>query len=207
MINVPYQSEVIRPPSGAAIPALIALGTNVLMLNVLAVTGFWTIYLLDDGTQRAQDMRDILALGTLAEAVLTVVAGIPVIVWLWRARTNADVIDRPDGWGRPWVIFGWVVPIVSLWVPRSIVGSVWRVSAPQGRSFWPVNVWWTAYLLYLSGGRLVTLDSDGFRAALYPVVVEVGALAALAAMMVVWQITRFQEAQAVRLSQALSAGL
>lgn len=62
-----------RREDGAAIPALIALGGNVLMLNLLAATGGWVIYVADPGDPRVQGLRDVLAPGSLGEMV--------VIVW------------------------------------------------------------------------------------------------------------------------------
>ncbi|GAA4234304.1 hypothetical protein GCM10022254_38950 [Actinomadura meridiana] len=208
MYPTPESPDLVRPPVGAAIPALTFLGVNVVALNILTLIGLWAMFQVEENGDDAEPVADALALGSILELLLTAAAGVFVIIWLWRARANADVIDDLSStWSRPWVIFGWVVPVVSLWVPRSIVGSVWRVSAPPRATEWPVNLWWTAYLVYLIGGRVASTNPvDGFRADLYPFVTLAGSLGALLAMLVVWKITRFQEAQAVRLRQALATG-
>ena len=200
--DAPPAADVLRAPRTAMIVAVTALGANVLVLNVLALLA--AINLIRDGAA--------LSSGTLSTAQVLqflplLAAAVAVIVWLWRARTNADVINElPDTWGRPWVIFGWVVPIISFWVPRSIVGGVWYASAPPGRSGWAVNAWWAAWLVYLLGSRVLSLQEDGgVGSALFPVVCEIGAVAALLAMLVVWRITVFQEAQAVRIRDAIAA--
>ncbi|RFS86211.1 DUF4328 domain-containing protein [Actinomadura spongiicola] len=208
MVASPRSPDLVQPPSGASVPALIGLGANAVMLNIVTVVGVWTVYVVDDGTEQARNAGDLLAFGSFVAALLIVATGVAVIAWLWRARTNADAIDDLSAsWSRPWAILGWIVPIMNLWVPRGVVGAVWSVSAPHRESAWPVNLWWTAYLAYLIGGRVASTDpADGFRSDIYPFVTFTGALAALLAMMVVWRITRFQEAQAVRLREALAPG-
>ncbi|RKS76140.1 uncharacterized protein DUF4328 [Actinomadura pelletieri DSM 43383] len=208
MVTSPQSPDLVHPPSGASVPALIGLGANAVMLNIVTVVGVWTVYVVDDGTDEARNAGDLLAFGTFVAALLVVATGVAVIAWLWRARANAEIIDDLSAsWSSPWVILGWIVPIMNLWVPRGVVGAVWRVSAPHRESPWPVNLWWTAFLAYLIGGRFASTNpADGFRSDIYPFVTFTGALAALFAMMVVWRITRFQEAQAVRLREALAPG-
>ncbi|MEU9018795.1 DUF4328 domain-containing protein [Actinomadura sp. NPDC048394] len=145
--------------------------------------------------------------GSTAEFGLTLLTAVAVIVWLWQARANADVIDLPGGWGRPWVIFGWLVPIMNFRVPRAIVGSVWRTSAPDA-SLRLVNAWWATWVVYLVGTRLARLDLTGTSAhianqlTLYLPVAADGAAAAVLGALVVRRLTRAQEAQAVRLAEA-----
>lgn len=198
----PCASEAVRPPRGAAVAAVGALGANAVVLALFAVVS--AIHVFGDDRPEVRDLSTALS---FAELGLMAVTAVLVIVWLWRVRTNADgIAEFPYNWGRPWVIAGWAVPILNLWVPRSIVAGVWQVSAPAGALAWPVNVWWAAWLGYLFGSRVADLDSDGFQGAVFPFVAASGALAALFAMLVVWRITRFQEAHAVRLREAISWG-
>jgi hypothetical protein len=208
MANPPYSPyaplapDVVRPPRVAAVIAVTALGANALVLNVLAL--LTTINLVRGGDALSVDA---LAVATVLELLPLLAAAVAVIVWLWQARTQADLINElPDTWGRPWTIFGWFVPIISFFVPRNIVGGVWYASAPPGRSAWPVNVWWAAWLAYLIGSRVLNLDAHGgVHSALFPVIAETGAVAALFAMYIVWRITAFQEAQAIRIREAIAA--
>jgi hypothetical protein len=212
-VSVPTPpTEIIRPPRAAALVAVGALAANALLLPALAAAGLWAMELVDrDGfTRRTDDVLDALAYGAAGQVALTVLTGVAMIVWLWRARGVADVIEAPYGWGRPWTIFGWFVPVMSLWIPRSVVAALWRASGP-GRAAWPVNAWWAAWVGYLLGGRAVDLDLSGSRGhirhevAFYVADLAAGTVAALLAALVVWRITRFQEAQAVRLAQAVAA--
>lgn len=198
--DVPFAADIVRPPRVAAVIAVTALGANALVLNLLAVLA--VADMIRDDALSASVVEAAPVLGLLP----LLVAAVAVTVWLWQARTNADLINElPDTWGRPWVIFGWILPIISFFVPRTIVGGVWYASAPD-RSAWPVNAWWAAWLVYLIGSRVLGLAEDGgVRNGFYPVVAEVGAAAALFAMLIVWRITGFQEAQAARLREAIGA--
>jgi hypothetical protein len=208
MANPPYQPyaplapDVVRPPRVAAIVALTALGANALVLNVVAVVVAAGLIRDDGGLS-----EDAFAAVGLLQLLPLLTAAVAVIVWLWQARTNADAINElPDTWGRPWIILGWIVPIISFWVPRNIVGGVWYASAPSGRSAWPVNAWWATWLVYLIGSRVLGLrDGGGDGSVLFPVIAETGAVAALLAMLVIWRITDFQQAQAVRIREAIAA--
>lgn len=208
----PCAPEILRPPRAAALVAIAGLAANVLLMLALAGLGLWTNALLgDEGlTSRTADLRNGLMTGVPAQLGLTVLTGVAVVVWLWRARTAAELIEVPEGWGRPWVIAGWFVPVLNFWIPRNVVASVWRASAPLA-SAWPVNAWWAAFVAWILVGRLGDGDPSGTAAhvhheiTLYVISWAFGIVAAVLAAVVVWRITRFQEAQAVRLAQAAAA--
>jgi hypothetical protein len=110
------------------------------------------------GDVSALNDADLLNRGaSLLNLLLFLVAGVLVIVWLWRARANAQFFcDAPHRHRRGWVIGGWMVPIVSLWFPVQVVDDVVRASSPY---VWPrngslqaapqaavVQRWWGTYL-------------------------------------------------------------
>ena len=69
-----------------------------------------------------------------------------------------------------------------------------------------MNAWWAAWLVYLIGSRVLSRqDGGGNGSVLLPVIGEIGAVAALLAMLVIWRITGFQEAQAIRIREAIAA--
>jgi Na+/proline symporter len=139
-----------------------------------------------------------------------------MIVWLFRARANALAIrDHGQRWGRPWLIFGWFVPVMDLWVPKQIVDDIWSASEPaqdgrQGiRKPLLVTAWWTAFLLYGVASYFVArIQLRGDLASLHDAarntvfISPLGILAAVLAAVVVWKIGRFQEEEAVRIAAA-----
>lgn len=79
------------------------------------------------------------------------------LTWLWRARTNAELINTAEHrLPRGWTIGGWFCPIVNLWFPRLILDDIWRTSRPgvpadqrrvHGLEQSPlVRAWWYALL-------------------------------------------------------------
>src|SRR4051812_20506375 len=92
----PPASAPVKPARGRAGVAVVALGLIALTLLAADLLGLWTLHLLgsERPDQQARDLRDttttIVDVLGFAESV---VAGIAVIVWLWRARANAEIID------------------------------------------------------------------------------------------------------------------
>ncbi len=93
-----------------------------------------------------------------------IAAYVVTCLWLYRVRTNTDIMSTLRHARSPgWVWGGWVVPIVSLWFPYQIVRDVSR----DERGFPVVSrigTWWTLWLLSLSveriGLRIVNVQSE-----------------------------------------------
>ncbi|WP_227981442.1 DUF4328 domain-containing protein [Nocardia spumae] len=90
--------------------------------------------------------------------VLTVCAAVAIIVWLWRARRNAEALCAAGhrlAFG--WVVGAWLCPVVNFWFPQMIVSDVVRASDPatpadavelRGRpGTGPVTGWWLSLLV------------------------------------------------------------
>ncbi len=82
--------------------------------------------------------------------LLTIIAaGVLYLVWLWRARLNAERIDWDvSRLARGWTIGGWFCPVVNFWFPYRIVGEIWRTSRPDGvtGSEAVLRWWWTGWV-------------------------------------------------------------
>ncbi|MFF7468297.1 DUF4328 domain-containing protein [Streptomyces sp. NPDC008092] len=79
-----------------------------------------------------------------------IASGVAFLVWLWRARTNAELMSGAAAFrrSRTWAVSGWIAPVVNLWVPYQVVSDVWRASAPR-RSV-PVTLikaWWALFVV------------------------------------------------------------
>jgi hypothetical protein len=68
---------------------------------------------------------------TTFEVALGILAGVALIVWLYRAYRNVTALGSTPLRRQPfWAIAGWFVPVWNLWVPKQIVNDVWRGSDP-----------------------------------------------------------------------------
>ncbi|WP_130468874.1 DUF4328 domain-containing protein [Actinopolyspora lacussalsi] len=97
-----------------------------------------------------------LVVGVLSALVL-LPAMVLFLVWLFRVRGNAEVLDPGIHRRRkPWLILGWIVPVVNFWFPKQILTDIWRASRPgherggmessvdyKGGLLW---AWWLFYL-------------------------------------------------------------
>ncbi|HWD82979.1 MAG TPA: DUF4328 domain-containing protein [Kribbella sp.] len=114
--------------------------------------------------------RFSLITGVVYGGVL-LVAAVLFIVWLRRARENAEFFcDGQHQFGRGWAIGGWVMPVAAFWIPRRIVLDVAVASDPwtrargavlsRGRSP-EVSVWWIFWILQSGTAWLSTLLTNG----------------------------------------------
>jgi hypothetical protein len=95
----------------------------------------------------------LLAGGMLLSAIGQAVAGVLVIMWLARARANADALyPAPHRLGAGWVIGSWFVPVGNLFLPVLVVLDVVKASHPAGRSIPQVAIWWAGWI----GGSIAT---------------------------------------------------
>jgi hypothetical protein len=66
-----------------------------------------------------------------AHLIVRVAAGIVFLVWLSRARRNAEIIcPAPHRRAPGWAIGAWICPVVHLWFPYQVVDDVYRASRP-----------------------------------------------------------------------------
>jgi hypothetical protein len=91
-----------------------------------------------------------------------------MIVWLWRAAKNTEVLGGSTGrFGPGWAIGGWFVPLANFVIPYLITRSIDRASsapaptdsAPRGAmppdNAGLVRAWWALYLI----GQVVSLTA------------------------------------------------
>ncbi|MGI5489111.1 DUF4328 domain-containing protein [Microtetraspora malaysiensis] len=146
-------------------------------------------------------------------ALIQAPAGIAFVCWLVRARANAYAIS-PEAFHRYAALFmvaGWLLPIVQLFVPKGIVDDIWAASQPGdgprgflgdlGSARRPALVWawWLAYLAMgaaSSAAVVRAVPGADALALLVPVALAVHAalslIAGTLAARVVTRITAFQ---------------
>ena len=83
------------------------------------------------GTADMQLSSDQIAFWLMLLSVpLTLLTGILFISWLYVAAANAERNGAQLRHSPLWAIFGWFIPILSLWRPKQVVDDVWRASVP-----------------------------------------------------------------------------
>jgi hypothetical protein len=155
---------------------------------------------------------------TIAELVAFFAAGIVYIAWFRRARANLPrlgAVELPPGTG--WAVAAWIIPLVSLVMPKVIHDEIWRASDPDlpwpaQRAVWdrvrvPVlhHVWWAAFvvggLLETIGSRLTDADDLGtmrIGVLMWAAASLVFLLAAALVVSIVLAVTARQRARAAR---------
>ncbi|WP_447007814.1 DUF4328 domain-containing protein [Saccharothrix isguenensis] len=192
---------------GAAFVVLVGLTA---LSHVLVAGWVWHVRAMLDGylygSVSEPEIDRTLALSVLIDIPvvgLYLATGVVFIVWLWRVRSNADLVG-PHGhrFRKSWAIWGWL-PIVNLWIPRRYTLDVWQVSRPAhelDRSHSEVNWWWALFLtsevLERIAGRILvhgeTLEAFTNGAVLATVAALLGVPAAALAVVVVRRIGDWQ---------------
>ncbi|MFD0691687.1 DUF4328 domain-containing protein [Actinomadura fibrosa] len=209
---VPVAHGPVKPVRAFAITVMAALGFSALLLLVEEMVDLWALSLAGGTSQRFHTLMNLHDAMLLFIAVGFLGSAVSMMAWMWRSRSNAQTInDTPHQWGRPWIIIGWLVPLLNLVVPRRIVGDIWTAVAP-GRRPVLVNVWWVLWLVYFVSDTVVDRFGDGttrdsLRAQLqgYAVTTPIGIAAAALAIVMIWRISRLQEEHATRIAQAIAA--
>lgn len=154
----------------------------------------------------------------IAQPVLYLAAGVAFIRWFHRAYSNLPVLGVPDRrYRRGWAIASWLIPVVSLFLPKQIYNDIWRASEPElpwpaHRGQWrllriPVlhTAWWVVFVvagvLSVTSGRMLLADEvDTLQAAAIGSVITdvLYIVAAALAFHVVRAVTVRQRARALR---------
>ncbi|TWP46262.1 DUF4328 domain-containing protein [Lentzea tibetensis] len=105
------------------------------------------------------------AIVSIPLTVLHIAAGVVFIVWLYRARLNAERVTyaAEHRRGKGWAIGSWFTPVVNFWFPKQIIDDVWRASDPmqqqvplqQRQKSALVTVWWIAFLVMQAIDRII----------------------------------------------------
>ncbi|MFH8678446.1 DUF4328 domain-containing protein [Streptomyces lydicus] len=157
--NAQPVGELPRTVTGAATTATVLIAVA-LVHAVLVLVANWRLYFLAHdylaGAATAADLEaaDNDALATVGafwpSMLVWITAGIGVVVWLWRARINSELMSGAAAHrrARGWVVGAWTTPVANLWIPYQVVSDVWRASAP--RRTVPVgliNAWWALFVV------------------------------------------------------------
>ncbi|MET9416166.1 DUF4328 domain-containing protein [Streptomyces klenkii] len=144
-----------RPVAGAAAAATILILLE-LVREIFVTVANWRDYfvirdyLAGTATEADLDAADSFsALATWPTLPEWIAAGVAFLIWLWRARINAELLAGPAAHrrSRGWVVGAWMAPVVNLWYPYQVVSDIWQSSAPRRPA--PsalVNAWWALFV-------------------------------------------------------------
>ncbi|MER6385834.1 DUF4328 domain-containing protein [Streptomyces sp. NPDC001250] len=151
-------TETYRPLTGAATTATVLISLS-LVREILVSVGNWRDYVVvHDYLAGKATLADLQAadsdaltsvLGFWPAFLVWAVAGVAFLVWLWRARINAELIGGAAAHrrSRGWTIGAWLTPIANLWFPYQIVSDIWQASAPrQPAPGTLVKAWWVLFV-------------------------------------------------------------
>ena len=163
-----------RPPPSPPRPfqSLRGLGTalTVLFIAMAILAGLALVALINqaaviDRIQSGQRVslhdRDVAAGWVAGALVLELMVGVAlavvVIIWLWRAYTNIDVLGAgPKRYGRGFAIGAWFIPIAAFFMPKQLINDTWRAADPSapGNPMWtklPIarisSFWWVLFMV------------------------------------------------------------
>ncbi|MFF8015788.1 DUF4328 domain-containing protein [Streptomyces sp. NPDC007929] len=162
---------VLRPVRGAARCAVAALALAALAWVARAV---WHLRLSlagqpasgppdqGEGVHRPLNaLEDSYHLVASFGSAVTAVCALAFLFWLDQVRDNAKTLSgTAPRYGYPWLWLGWIVPVVNLWIPRSVVADVHRSVFPELRLPAVVNWWWGLWLAGLAGGVGIIYADD-----------------------------------------------
>jgi len=93
---------------------------------------------------------------------LTLAAEAALMVWIYRAATHARNLGYPAKLQPYWGVIGWVIPVISLWFPYTVIRDCLPPDEPRARAL--VLRWWLLYVF----GILAALVA-GVVGAFFPV--------------------------------------
>ncbi len=174
----------LRPVSGIAITIAVLCAVMAVSTDVLA---FWVARNMTSSVPQVCSVAacydvvpprdEMLAMVGMATSLTWVFAGLGValaaLLWIWRARLNAEVLSPvPPRLSRWWSVGCWFVPIANVVLPPLVLLDIWAASC-AGRDprdgYVPgirlVRAWWVAQwtcvvivaLIVLVGERVVSI--------------------------------------------------
>ncbi|PBC64710.1 hypothetical protein BKI49_06735 [Streptomyces sp. Tue6028] len=135
---------------------------------------------------------------------LLLVALLQFSIWLATMRDVADVLWRQgQRRRRAWLVFGWVVPVAQLFVPKMFVNDLWAAGQPESqrrRGHPLLTAWWLSVLVAANSYALndasrdlkKAVTADQARHALRQIIIGDGLYicAAVLSIVVLWQLVR-----------------
>lgn len=224
-VPVGYTPPSERPTNavkGLAVAITCVMGFQFIAM-ALAFGGFaWRLSLLskldsDPGSVPFDTVTrsdNLVRTGTVLEALGFIALATLVMIWLWKARTNAGVY-APGlmRLGRGWAVGGWFIPLANWVLPFIVAGDVARgtttgLPGRRERVGVPAWVWWISWVAANLIGGVAGIeankgnpdtDSAAYLKGLHDnaqsdlVALPLLTLAGAMLLVFIWQVTRVQK--------------
>ena len=153
----------------------------------------------------AQSYRDQLAAGTVPDKIVTPYDALTVIIpitmigaWIissrWLGRLHdAATADNPTAIrrSRRWVIWGWIVPVVSLWFPKNLIDDLLKTTGSEeakkliGKDSMTWWLTWIGYALVNNFSTVAAFDAPSDYVPIRPEI-EIAAACLMTGSYLVW---------------------
>jgi hypothetical protein len=153
----------------------------------------------------AQSYRDQLAAGTVPDKIVTPYDALTVIVpitmigaWIissrWLGRLHdAATANNPTAIrrSRRWVIWGWIVPVVSLWFPKNLIDDLLKTTGSEeakkliGKDSMTWWLTWIGYALVNNFSTVAAFDAPSDYVPIRPEI-EIAAACLMTGSYLVW---------------------
>jgi hypothetical protein len=211
--------EDFRPVRGIGIAAMILLPLVCVIELVVTLQEWRAAGLIVDvrngAVSSAADLEDAasaLTSGSVLTLGVLLAAGIVFLVWLWRARVNAERLAgrQSQRRGRGWTIGGWFCPVVNFWYPYQVVRDIYAASSPrQPVRTVVVRLWWTMWMVNVIIGDVLVRSTNSAdlaqelrtRASLETLSLVFEIAAAALAIIIVRRVSEWQELSPLRREQ------
>jgi hypothetical protein len=180
----------------------VVLGGVGLVAYLATVVAAWRTYCILRGVDlrgpdvvgqvRAMEASAVVqVLLSVATLLALLSAGVSLLIWIWRVRGNAELIEpgRRFQFSVGFTPWSFLVPVAGLWWSRRVLGEIWAASRPSGRGDGRVDgrgegqlvrAWWLCQLGSIGLNLLVTIVTSAATPKLDP---AAGATALLAQLL------------------------
>ncbi|MFI6324024.1 DUF4328 domain-containing protein [Nonomuraea sp. NPDC050556] len=210
-MHPPYPVTAVRPIRTVAYLAIAGLTLTSLVAVAMIVGELYAIALVHRlrtapelvAQMEIDTFNNAAALLEKARRYSYILAAVLFLVWLMRARSNAEsLVPVPHRHAEAWGIFGWA-PVVNLWIPKRFADDIWSASQPGGLRTGSLRTeprsgliwaWWLTWLLatYLAmTPRFMAYGVDALGVEISGLALSVAA--AVLASAVILKITAAQE--------------
>ncbi|AII50408.1 DUF4328 domain-containing protein [Hymenobacter sp. APR13] len=95
---------------------------------------------------------------------LTLASAVAFMRWMRRAYYNLAALGIGVEYDDSWAVSGWIIPVVSLYRPYTIMREIWQRTQRMGYGYVTshtlLRVWWTLFLLRSATGIVTNLIAN-----------------------------------------------